>query len=72
MSGFICSSNQYKFQGWYFEVHNYCGPTPLNEDGDPTNEEIPAEFWDIWEEFSSLPAKEALRHMVYEGGCRQL
>jgi len=34
--GYMCGSNIYRFQEWFFEIHRYCGPWPLKKkDGDP-------------------------------------
>ena len=53
---FICGEpdGPYRYGGWYFEVHPYCGPTPLLPNGDPMNREPPPRFWKMWEVFSKL------------------
>ena len=44
----------YRYGGFYFEVHPYCGPSPLLPNGDPINREPPPRFWKIWKVFSKL------------------
>lgn len=44
----------YRYGGYYFEVHPYLGPVPLNPDGDPTNKNPPRGFWKMWDQFDKL------------------
>ena len=60
--GFICCPNVYRFDGWLFEVNSYCGPWPLNKDGNPRDTPPGRKFWEMYEVFDALPeaAKRAL------------
>lgn len=58
---FICGPKIYKYAGWTFEVHSYCGPAPLTKHGDPWRR-IPARFWAMWKTFSSLTKDEQEKH----------
>lgn len=31
----VCSSPAYRWEGYYFEWHYYCGPIELTKSGDP-------------------------------------
>ena len=53
----LCYSKQYKYKGYYFEWHHYCGPAPLRKDGE-LSKKIPSGFWNMIEEFKSLGDKE--------------
>ena len=44
----------YRYGGFYFEIHPYCGPCPLKLNGDPINAEPPKAFWKMWDVFSKL------------------
>lgn len=48
----------YRFDGRYFEVHEYCGPVPLNRDGQPRNQAPGRGFWRTWEKFQKLSPEE--------------
>ena len=57
---------QYEYGGYLFEVHPYCGPTPLNRrTGDP-RATIPARFWSTWDEFGKLSPEEQRQYAVEE------
>lgn len=70
MSGFICSSNQYFFDGWYFEYHKFCGPWPLNKNGDQ-KKRAGKKFWMVWDKFSRLSETEREKFIVHNGGCQR-
>ena len=66
----LCSSNQYIYKGVYFEIHNFCGPHPLNKDGDPLEGWLGLEddpFWEVWDSFQKEVDKNKFK--VYSGGC---
>jgi hypothetical protein len=64
-----CSGSEYRFEGWYFEIHKYFGPHPLKKNGDP-RATIPNTFWPAWNRFNALPEEEKQKHMVWESpGC---
>ena len=51
----ICGpSGVYRYGGFYFEVHDYFGPSVLKKNGDPINRNPPAAFWKVWETFDKL------------------
>ncbi len=57
--GFLCLGGPvYEYGGWLFEIHSYCGPHPLNRRTLEPRVNIPAEFWQAWEEFEKLPDEE--------------
>jgi hypothetical protein len=61
--------NEYRFNGWHFEMHRYCGPHPLKKNGEPMAK-IPQSFWGTWKQFDALSADEKERHMVWKSpGC---
>jgi hypothetical protein len=49
----LCYSNVYRYNGYYFEWHHYCGPHPLNKNGE-LSKKIPSGFWDMVSEFQLL------------------
>jgi len=61
--GFVCGFHPvYEFDGYLFEVHSYCGPTPLRRKDHEPRMNIPAGFWEMIDVFNALPenAKRAL------------
>lgn len=58
----ICEAPAYLYGRWYFEVHSYCGPHPLNLDSSVKRTDskgnYPMSFYWMWEEFSKLPKAE--------------
>jgi len=53
--GFLCGFHPiYKFSGWRFEIHSYCGPWPLNKDGEPRATPPGRKFWEMWQRFCVL------------------
>lgn len=63
-SGFLCYGKGYKFMGFYFEWHNYCGPSPLRKDGEIAKR-IPKGFWDMVDKFVKLSDEEKESYKVY-------
>ena len=51
--GYICYGKQYRYQGYYFEWNNFCGPTPLRKNGE-ISKQIPNGFWDMINNFQAL------------------
>lgn len=70
--GYVCGPRLYQFEGWYFEVHSYCGPVPLNKDGEIRQTPPGRKFWQMWERFSALPPDEQARYRVGGYGCTPL
>ncbi len=62
-SGFICGPKVYRFNGYYFEWHNYCGPSPLRKDGE-LSQRTPKGFWDMVEEFQALSSEEKEKYRI--------
>lgn len=55
---FCVGSPGYHFEGFFFEVHRYCGPVPLNRRTHDPRSTIPAGFWEMWDRFEKLTAAE--------------
>ena len=70
MQGFICGPRVYEYDGWFFEVHGYCGPWPLRKDGDPRVHAGPR-FWAMLARWDALSEAEQETHRV-GGGCVRL
>ena len=69
MKSFLClGGNQYEFEGWKFELHAYCGPALIDDDGNPINQEPPAEFWSAFEAFQLLSDAELKGCLLRSGG----
>ncbi len=57
--GFMCGFHPaYEFGGFLFEIHSYCGPTPLRRDNHDPRVNIPKGFWQAWEAFEKLSGPE--------------
>jgi len=70
MKGFICGPRIYKYKDCLFEVHYYCGPWPIDSEGEllPLPDESDS-FWDLFEEWDALEDKEDYR---VGGGCERI
>lgn len=55
----------YLFQGYFFEVHRYIGPWPLNKLTHDPCINIPAGFWEMWSRFEQLSATERAVYAVH-------
>lgn len=44
----------YRYGGYFFEIHPYCGPSELKKNGDPVNRPPSRKFLKVWEVFSTL------------------
>ena len=53
---FVCGipDGPYRYGGFYFEIHPYCGPSQLLPNGDPINKEPSRAFLKMWEVFRRL------------------
>jgi len=58
LSGVLCTTPVYKFQGYYFEWHSFHGPTPVRRDNMKLRKTIPEGFWGMVEEFQKLTDEE--------------
>lgn len=57
---FVCGPAVYRFEGVLFEVHSYCGPWPLRQDGEPRRR-AGRRFWRLWDRFQALSPEERER-----------
>lgn len=65
--GFMCGPRIYKFEGWFFEVHKWCGPWPLKKDGE-LRQRAGKKFFGMYERFNKLSDEEKDECRV-GGGC---
>lgn len=70
MKGFICGPRLYRYEGWFFEVHSWCGPHPLKKDGE-LRKRVGRRFWAVWNRFAALSDKQKARYRI-GGGCREI
>lgn len=49
----ICTSKQYRFNGFLFEWHNYLGPGELFKNGN-VKKKVSKGFWDAMDKFNEL------------------
>ena len=68
VTGFLCGPRLYEFEGWFFEYHGYCGPLPLNKDGEIRRTPPGRKFWQMIARFDALPPGEQAQYRV-GGGC---
>ena len=68
--GWICGPRLYEFEGWFFEVHSFCGPWPLKKDGD-LRKRAGRKFWAMWKRFDALSDEDQKKYRV-GGGCLML
>jgi len=67
--GFVCGFHPtYEFEGYLFEWHSYCGPTPMTRK-DPTEprKNVPAGFWDAMDRFKELSEEERRAYLFDDG-----
>jgi hypothetical protein len=69
-TGFLCGPRIYQFRGWTFE-DGYCGPYPLNKDGELRDRPPGRFFWKMYDEWALLSPDEKEKTRV-GGGCRTL
>lgn len=62
-NAYVYYNKAYRYKRYYFEWHNYCGPSPLRKDGE-LSQRIPKGFWDMVEEFQALPSDEKEKYRV--------
>jgi hypothetical protein len=68
-NGFVCGPRLYRFEGWFFEFHSYCGPWPLRKDGE-LRARADRKFWQMIERFQALPKAEQETYRAGGlGGC---
>lgn len=71
MEGHICGPSVYKYMGWQFEIHSYCGPWPHKANGEP-RKKAGAKFWEVYAEFNKLSQEEKDKCRVHTGGCQEI
>jgi hypothetical protein len=70
MQGFICSTREYEYEGWFFEFPTGGVPWPLRQDGEH-RARAGRRFWDMIARFYTL--SEAERETYRRGGgCVEL
>ena len=57
ITGILTVGHVFKFQGFTFEDHYYCGPIKLNKNGEESARTGRA-FWKAWKAWSELPPTE--------------
>lgn len=67
IAGYICGPRLYRFEGWFFVYHSYCGPWPLRQDGE-LRVRAGRRFWAMIKRFDALPEAERAAYCV-GGGC---
>jgi hypothetical protein len=53
----ITFADIYRFKGFTFEHHRYCGPCKLKKDLEPAKRDG-RKFWDAWSEWNELTDEE--------------
>ena len=66
ISGFICSTRVYEYNGWVFEF-GYCGPWPLKKDGE-LRKRMGRKFLKDLKGFFELSDEDKKQYIV-GGGC---
>lgn len=59
----VCTSPTYRWEGYYFEWHYYCGPIELKKDGNPKSNQT-NKFYNDMSRFAQLPKEEQLKYRV--------
>ena len=57
VNAIITMADIYKYKGFTFEVHRYCGPCKLKKDGEPAAA-MGRRFWKVWSEWNKLTNQE--------------
>lgn len=57
VNAIITMADIYKYKGFTFEVHPYCGPCKLKKDWEPAAA-MGRRFWKVWSEWNKLPEQE--------------
>ena len=67
-TGFLCGPRIYRYDGWEFEMHAWCGPWPHKQDGE-LRKRAGRKFWSMIKRFEAEPNRELFRA---GGGCMVL
>ena len=62
--GFFCTTPSYKYRGFLFEWHSYCGPSPLRKKTFELRSTIPTGFWAAMDDFQKLSEEERQPFLV--------
>lgn len=68
ISGIVCSSPVYHFEGWTFEINKISGPWPCTALGNPFKR-AGNKFWDMIDKFNSIPSPVREEFCIDRGGC---
>ena len=71
IQGFVCGPRLYRFEGWFFEWHSYCGPWPLRKDGE-LRARAGRKFWQMIDRFEALSETERAQKRVGGLGCQRI
>ena len=62
--GFISLADIYRFEGYVFEWHHFCGPMPLHRHTLDPRKTIPPGFWDMVSRWQKLPKDEWEKYRI--------
>jgi hypothetical protein len=62
--GIVTLTDIYRFQGFTFEWHYFCGPIPVHKRTLDPIKTIPTGFWKMVEQWQKLPKKEWEKYRV--------
>ena len=70
MTGFMCSTSVYEYEGWLFEYNPYTvGPWPLTKGGEH-RKRAGEKFWNMFSKWAKLTDEEQDETHV-SGGCER-
>lgn len=72
VGGFFCTASVYEYEGVRFELSWPVGPWPVDDVGNPAEDEPGNDFWALVDEFMALSKEEQARHCVVGGGCFEI
>lgn len=64
--GHICMPNIYRYEGYVFEFHNYCGFIPVHKKTFNQRLTIPTGFWKMTDCFYRLTKKQKQTYLISE------
>ena len=70
MTGFMCSSPVYQFDGWTFEFKPALGPWPVTKGGE-LRKRAGEKFWNMFSKWSKLTDEEQDATRI-GGGCERI
>jgi len=69
INGFMCGPRTYKYAGWVFEFHSFCGPWPLKKDGE-LRKRAGRKFYNDIDKFCKMNENRREKYRVgTSGGC---